>query len=290
MAALAERERPTTLADMAGQREAVESIRRVIGDGTAGGRAWFISGASGCGKTTLARILASGVASPHAVEESNGADLTLDDIRRMEREFRCRALAPDGMPTGRAWIINEAHLIRGASLSRFLTTLEPDDGGLPDYVVVIFTTTSVGVATMFGDHEDASPLVSRCVEVRLDNGPESQRERALWVRAKAVAAGCDGYPPEAYVDAMREVKGNTRMLAQRVEAGQLAKTAAREMAVPAAAKKAVKLGELPPQAELAKLCEAELVQMCGERGVWLPNGTSKASMVRLLLKSVGLAK
>ena len=54
---LYERERPASLDEIVGQSEAVAKIKRLV-DQHWGGRAWWISGASGTGKTTLARILA----------------------------------------------------------------------------------------------------------------------------------------------------------------------------------------------------------------------------------------
>jgi hypothetical protein len=66
-------------------------------------------------------------------------------------------LARDGEPTGRAWILNEAYLLRKPIISRLLTTLEQ----LPAHVVAIFTTTNEGQESLFEYYDDASALLSR---------------------------------------------------------------------------------------------------------------------------------
>lgn len=314
MAALAERERPKTLAEMAGQREAVATVQAVLdrgngnggghavatdglsggGDGAnAGGRAFWITGASGTGKTTLARIIASGVASGFTTEEMDAGSMTPAKVRELEKEYsRFRPLPVDGK-AGWAVLVNECHGLRKDTVRMLLDVLER----LPKYVVWVFTTTNQGQASFFDDDTtgDAAPLLSRCVEVRLSNDAASRKERALWVRGKAIAAGCDGYAESEYVAAMDVVNGNTRMLAQRVEAGQLSRTVAGSMAAVAApSPKPVpvrKLAALPSETELRAIPEDKLRAMFAERGVPLwDQKASKGTMIRLLLKSVGLAK
>ncbi len=58
---LFEQHRPKTLDAVLGQGKAVKTIERLLERGI-GGRALWISGASGTGKTTLARIIADHIA------------------------------------------------------------------------------------------------------------------------------------------------------------------------------------------------------------------------------------
>ncbi len=58
---LFETHRPKTLDAVLGQDKAIKTIQRVFERGI-GGRALWISGASGTGKTTLARLIADHIA------------------------------------------------------------------------------------------------------------------------------------------------------------------------------------------------------------------------------------
>jgi DNA polymerase-3 subunit gamma/tau len=57
MTLLYEKYRPQTFADVIGQDRAVSTIDRIIGREGWGGQAWWLSGPSGTGKTTLGRII-----------------------------------------------------------------------------------------------------------------------------------------------------------------------------------------------------------------------------------------
>ncbi len=66
---LTEQYRPKTWADVVGQDKAIARIQALAKRGLAG-RAFWIAGASGTGKTTIARILAREVADDWYVEET----------------------------------------------------------------------------------------------------------------------------------------------------------------------------------------------------------------------------
>src|SRR5947207_14425641 len=62
-APLVEKYRPQSWADVAGQEKVVAKLRALLARGALAGRAYFLSGASGTGKTTIARLIAAEVAS-----------------------------------------------------------------------------------------------------------------------------------------------------------------------------------------------------------------------------------
>ena len=64
-----ERYRPTTWAEVVGQEKTVKAVRQLAQRGALAGRAFFLSGQSGTGKTTIARLIAGEVAGPWDVEE-----------------------------------------------------------------------------------------------------------------------------------------------------------------------------------------------------------------------------
>jgi DNA polymerase III subunit gamma/tau len=225
MAALHEQYRPRSWGDVAGQGDAVQAIRRVLARGW-GGRAWWITGASGTGKTTLAKLIAAEGASELATEEMLAGGLTPAGVRELERQYSRRPLPIDGK-AGWCIVVNECHGLRRDTVRCLLDTLER----IPDYVVWVFTTTNTGQARFFDDDSDgdAAPLVSRCQEIRLADGPAVRK--ALAKRAKAVAqdAGCDGLPDAVYERCVEACRGNLRMVLQRVESGQLADEARAEL-------------------------------------------------------------
>lgn len=121
----------------------------------------MVSGNSGSGKTTIARLLAHEVADETAIREIDGRDLTEATAKGAIRELR--PLGMFGDKKGRVLIVNETHRMRQDVVGQFLTLLEDN---LPDHVLVIFTTTSDGLEK-FEEGFDAKPFLSRCNELRL---------------------------------------------------------------------------------------------------------------------------
>ena len=166
---LTEKYRPASWDEVVGQSEAIAVIDSLRKRGL-GGRPYFITGKSGTGKTTIARLLAAEIAGPLATEEENARDVSVSYIRDMEREMQSRVLPSDEKgKTGRAWIFNEVHSITDSVATRLLTTLEK----LPAHVVVIFTTTAKAQKSLFAELEDAQPFLQRCKRLEL-----SQRDLA----------------------------------------------------------------------------------------------------------------
>lgn len=156
---LHERIRPQTFDQVIGQEKAVNVCRGLIAAGL-GGRAVWIQGQSGTGKTTLAKILAESIAAPLCIEELDATDLTPARVKEIERESQYRGLGGNG---GRAFIVNESHGLRRDTVRQLLVVLER----IPGHVVWIFTTTNDGQAALFEGTEDAHPLLSRCLPISL---------------------------------------------------------------------------------------------------------------------------
>jgi DNA polymerase III delta prime subunit len=210
---LYEKYRPKDLSEVVGQEKAVRACRFILEhDQLAGGMVW-ISGPSGTGKTTLARILARSFAEGCEITEIDAQDVTLDFLRAQEREW---VLSRPLFGGGRVLIINEAHGLRGPVVSRWLTLAE----SMPDWVLVIFTTTSAGQLS-FDEKFDAAPFGSRCKEVRTTSQgfckPFAARAREI-----AIAEGMDGESPEVYEKRMYECKNNARALLELIAGGGMA--------------------------------------------------------------------
>jgi replication-associated recombination protein RarA len=221
MASLFERHRPQSFEDVVGQDKAVATLRRL----KPGARAFYLCGPSGSGKTTLARIVAHAFAESWHVDEIDAADCTMDYLRGMEAAFAYRGM---GDKQGKAWIVNEAHALRGQVLTRFLTLIEQ----LPDHCTILFTT-SKGRQVMLEGFDDADPFLSRCSVVEMavetaktpfvkDAGPLT-RKLAEHVRTIAQAEGLDGRPIEEYIGLALKRKNNVRAMLSDVDAGCMAK-------------------------------------------------------------------
>jgi len=212
-APLFERYRPRTWADVVGQDKAVAQLQAIEARTGFGGRAVWLSGASGAGKTTLARIIAGTIADPAAVMEWDAADdFGADELERMRD---CMSLYGMGKG-GRAFIINEAHGLRKPILRPLLGVLER----LPSHVTVIFTTTKDGEDGLFEDQIDASPLLSRCIRIGLTNQglAKAFAERVLTI---ARSEGLDGRPLAEYVKLAQRCRNNCRAMLVEVEAGAM---------------------------------------------------------------------
>ena len=211
MQQLHETYRPKSWLEVVGQDKALARIDALRGRGLSG-RAYWISGPSGTGKTTIARLLADEVCHVTMIDEIDASDLTPAKCREIEH-----ALALFGWGKGgRAIIVNEAHGLRRDTIRQLLVMLER----LPSHAMVIFTTTWAGEELLFDGSEDAHPLLSRCIELRLTNQglAQSFAERAATI---ADREGLNGRSIAEYVKLARDCRNNLRAMLQRIEAGDM---------------------------------------------------------------------
>jgi DNA polymerase III gamma/tau subunit len=211
---LYEKYRPQTFEQVLGQDKAIKQIR-LAGKTGFGGKAFWISGASGTGKTTLARIIASMGADEFFITEFDSADcVTPSEVDEQERMMRLYGFG--GGKSGKAFIINEAHGLRRDVVRRFLGILER----IPSHVVFVFTTTKEGM-NLFEDCQlDASPLLSRCVQVTLTNQGLA-KAFAEHCQKIAQAEGLDGKSVQTYVKLAQKCKNNCREMLMAIETGDM---------------------------------------------------------------------
>lgn len=212
MQSLFEQYRPRTWDDVIGHQNLKVAIQRMKERGSLGGRAFWISGLSGTGKTTCAYLIAQEVCDPENFIEIDCGDVTPAKLDDLEKSLRYRCL---GDKHGRAVLLNESHGLRKDTVRKLLVVLER----IPNHVCWLFTTTSDGQQSLF-EGIDAHPLLSRCIEFRL----EHNRYVAMFaqrVQEIAEAEGLGGANPGEYVELAKRCKCNMRQMLCQVEAGQM---------------------------------------------------------------------
>lgn len=185
---LYERYRPRKWREIVGQDAALKKLE-LLRKSQAGlsGRAYYLAGISGCGKSTIAYCLANHIADKWGIEEIDAKGLNSTRIQEIERGLWNRFIG-EGGKTGRAVLINEAHCLAKDAIGQLLTTLE--GARIPPHAIWVFTTTLDGQKTMFDGKIDAFPFISRCV--RLELSADVALAFADRAREIALAEGLDG--------------------------------------------------------------------------------------------------
>lgn len=202
--------RPRQFTDFVGHRAAVRAIQCLMLRGL-GGRAFWISGPSGIGKTTLAYLLAAEVADPINWEEIDAGQCMPRDVDELERRLRSRAL---GEKLGRAVLVNESHGLRQDAIRKLLVVLER----IPRHVTWIFTTTDAGNRRLF--REDAHPLLSRCMQIELtvDGYKNEMVQRAKEIAEREGLGSC---PLGDYYALAERSEWNFREVLNQIELGAM---------------------------------------------------------------------
>lgn len=215
---LPDKYRPRDLGEVLAQPGVVETIRSLAEGGNLAGEAYWISGQSGTGKTTLALIMAGMVADKWHTQEIVARKLTRSDIEEWEYDSWHAPLSGKG----RAYIINEAHGLSAPAIETLLQTLENEQW--QKYNTVIFTTTVKGQLKFLDAKMDSRSLLSRCIPL-----PLAQRNLAktFAARVKEIAGieGLDGRPEKDYVRLAEDCGNNMRAMLQKVAAGKMKVTA-----------------------------------------------------------------
>jgi hypothetical protein len=213
---LFERFRPQTFGEVIGHDAEIARLIGLRDRGGFGGRAFWLTGASGTGKTTIARLIAAELASLFCTVEVDAGAVTTEWLADAEQTMHSFG-AWDGK-IGRAFIINEAHGLTGRMIRALNVMLEP----IPSHVCWIFTTTKNGAAKLADGGEDIRPLLSRCVRLKLEHSGDYGRGGAYlaWLAREAqMDGGLDGALHGRCVALLEENCGNYRAAIQAIDSG-----------------------------------------------------------------------
>lgn len=211
---LARRYRPQLFRDVFGQEPAVQTLKNALKEQKSA-HAYLFCGTRGCGKTTLARILAKALNCAHFHEKQepclecdccrqistgNSLDIIeidgashrgIDDVRQLQETVNFQP----SMGRYKIYIIDEVHMLTKEAFNALLKTLEEP----PTTVKFFFATTE--------PHKLPATILSRCQRLQLKRiSPQKIQEAICAILQKE----CIDFEIEAVSELSQRAQGSMR--------------------------------------------------------------------------------
>lgn len=200
MSSLYLKHRPKTLDDIIGNKEIVDILKNQLKEKGNIPKSILFHGPTGCGKTTLGRIIATELGAKGAdVKEVDAADFRgIDTIREIRRQS---AYKPLESPC-RVWILDECHKMSNDAQNALLKALEDT----PKHIYYILCTT---------DPQKLIPTIrGRCSQLQVRQ--LTDKEMKILLR-KVVKAEGETISKEVYDQITQDSQGHPRNALQILE-------------------------------------------------------------------------
>ena len=155
---LATKYRPAVFEDVCSQKAVVDVLKKQVETNTFA-NAYILCGASGCGKTTLARIMANminkGAGNP--IEIDAASNNGVDNIRAIMDDAKQRAVDS----VYKIYIVDECHVLSNQAWQAALKGIEET----PKYTIFFFCTTN--------PEKIPATIINRCMKFQLNRIPSN---------------------------------------------------------------------------------------------------------------------
>lgn len=186
--------RPQNFEEFAGNESTVASLQSVLARKTGIPQAFLFHGSSGCGKTTLARIVMKRLGvEEFDLKEVNAADTNgIDTIREIAATVSMSPMAG----SRRGYILDESHSLTSQAQNALLKTLEEP----PSHVVFIICTTD--------PQKLIKTILSRCTQYKVDL--LSDKRMTKLIKDICKKEGVEEYPDTVITEIVKVAEGSPR--------------------------------------------------------------------------------
>ena len=192
--------RPQTLAEIKGNKEVVSSLVTMLEDKEKMPHVYLFHGATGCGKTTLGRIIKNTLLiSDNDYKEINSSELRgIDTVREIIKNSQYRPIDS----AYRIYLIDECHKLTNDAQNAFLKILEDT----PPHIIFILATTE--------PEKLIKAIKGRCQQFQVSPLSDNEMKGLL---KKVVKKEGDSIEPEVYSQIIESAEGLPRNALQILE-------------------------------------------------------------------------